>query len=225
MEHGRLVFERSPSPIKEPVTKFGGLPVWVGEPAWPVSAAIHKQMLFIGQVVIDRPLLPVDERRIAYLFITEDDEETVGRLETWSPNSGENAVIIQKVGACPALTIGDGPRLMETYWKNRVRKSRPLELSAEVVIEPAPDISYDDTLQWDESRRIEYFNEQGQVIGGEPDWLQADEGPAGWRLLLQMPSCPWVDGASLDTNWNFGTGNCYVLVSPDCSEGILLWQC
>jgi hypothetical protein len=93
-----LVLRRSPVPIEEPVTKFGGLPVWVGEPAWPTPVATGQKMLFIGQVVIDKRLFPVEEHRLAYLFITEEDDETVGQLETWNPSSGENAVIIQKVG-------------------------------------------------------------------------------------------------------------------------------
>src|SRR5262249_48330321 len=151
--------------------------------------------------------------------------KTAGQLQTWDPNSGENAVVIQKVRRQPTLRIGDGPRLMETYWENRVPKSRPLELSAEILIEPMRDVSDEEAGQWDERRRIEYFNEQGQVIGGAPEWIQADEAPEGWRLLLQMHDYPWVNGESVQTNWNFGTGRCYVLISPDCSEGIFLWQC
>jgi len=57
------------------------------------------------------------------------------------------------------------------------------------------DVSDEEAWQWDERRRIEYFNEQGQVIGGEADWIQAEEGPEGWRLLLQMHDYPWVNGA------------------------------
>ena len=70
MEQGRLILQRAPKPIEEPVTKLGGLPVWVDEPAWPVSAATGEQMLFIGQVAIDQPLFPVKTPRIAYLFVT-----------------------------------------------------------------------------------------------------------------------------------------------------------
>jgi hypothetical protein len=65
----------------EPVTKFGGLLVWVDRPAWPASAATGRQMLFIGQVVVDKPLFRVETPCVAYLFIT-DEGECTGELET-----------------------------------------------------------------------------------------------------------------------------------------------
>lgn len=234
MEHGRLVLQRAAAPIEEPVTKFGGLPVWVEKPAWPVSAATGEQMLFIGQVVVDQPLFPVKTPRIAYLFITEVDETNVGQLATADPNGGENAVVIQDLYPSRQAAIIDGPRLMETYWEGTVRMKRPLELSATVCIEPVPAGLSDEAELSDEERyrlrmdrpyAIEYYNALGQRVGGVANWIQGDEMPEGWRLLLQMHDYPWVDGESLQTSWNFGTGSCYVLISPDCSAGILLWQC
>ena len=226
MEHGRLILQRSSAPIEEPVTKLGGLPVWVNEPAWPVSAATGEQMHFIGQVVIDQPLFPVETPRIAYLFMTEWTETKAG-LVTWDPKKW-GAVIIQDVSAGRQPTIVDGPRLRETYWEGSNQMTRPLELAATVCIEPIPAELSDDErylLLMDRRRKIEYYNALGQKVGGVPNWIQGDEMPEGWRLLLQMNQYPWVDGESIDTNWNFGTGSCYALISPDCSEGILLWQC
>jgi hypothetical protein len=34
-----------------------------------------------------------------------------------------------------------------------------------------------------------------------------------------------MGGESLQTNWNFGAGSCYVFISPDCAQGAMLWQC
>lgn len=226
MDRGRLILQRALEPIKEPVTKIGGLPVWVDEPAWPRSAATGEQMLFIGQVVISRPLFAVEAPRIAYLFITEDTQETVGLLETWSPDSGENAVIIQAPSVGRPPTIIPGRTLKETYWEAGTRMTRPLELAATVSIEPVPaDVPADEVLEWDSAQRIEYENGRGQQVGGIPDWIQHDEGPEGWQLLLQISDYVFVAGETIQTNWNFGTGSCYVMISPDYEEGILLWQC
>jgi hypothetical protein len=228
LEHGRLILRRAPAPIEEPVTKLGGLPVWVDEPTWPVSAASGQQMLFIGQVVIEQPLFPLKTPRIAYLFITEVTEINVAQLWTFDPKSGENAVVIQDASARRQPAIVDGPCLMETYLECRIRMTRPLELAVTVCIEPIPAELSDDEhylLQMDRRRGMEYYNALGQKVGGVPDWIQGDEMPEGWRLLLQMSEHPWVDGEALQTNLNFGRGSCYVLISPDCSEGFLLWQC
>lgn len=40
------------SPIMEPVTKFGGQPVWIGEPQWPVSRQYGTPMQFICQIAL-----------------------------------------------------------------------------------------------------------------------------------------------------------------------------
>ncbi|MFN7922546.1 MAG: DUF1963 domain-containing protein [Bryobacteraceae bacterium] len=222
MEYGRLILHRSTEPIREPVTKFGGLPAWVDKPAWPRSAATGAKMLFIGQVEIDPRLFPVTDRRIAYLFITDNPD-----LETWDPESGENAVIIQVMQPGHSVTIVKGPTLNEMYWEegDDVGRERPLELAAEVVIEPQPDLTDEEIDQLDEEAQKEYFSWLGQSIGGKPDWIQNDEVPDGWPLLLQIGEWPRVAGKSIVPTWNFGTGNCYVLISPDCSKGILLWQC
>jgi hypothetical protein len=64
-----------------------------------------------------------------------------------------------------------------------------------------------------------------QKVGGEAYWIQGDETPKGWRLLLQLGEYPVMDGASVDPTWNFGTGSAYVFISPDCWKGVFLAQC
>jgi|GEM_PF-4199221 len=48
-----IEFVRSDVAINEPVTKFGGQPVWIGEPEWPMSRGRGTPMRFIGQVALD----------------------------------------------------------------------------------------------------------------------------------------------------------------------------
>src|SRR4051812_18836685 len=45
-------FRRVEQPVTEPVTKFGGQPVWLGEPAWPISRSDGVPMQFVCQVSV-----------------------------------------------------------------------------------------------------------------------------------------------------------------------------
>ncbi|CAM00692.1 hypothetical protein A8924_1767 [Saccharopolyspora erythraea NRRL 2338] len=83
----RLRFAEAAGPITEPVTKFGGQPVWLDEPTWPLSASTGRPMRFLGQV-----RLPGDEPRLGYLFITDEEDYVDG---TWEPGGGENAFFAQ----------------------------------------------------------------------------------------------------------------------------------
>ncbi|MFF9457683.1 YwqG family protein [Streptomyces flaveolus] len=75
-----------------PVSKFGGQPVWLQEPAWPVNAQTGEPLVFIGQFRV-----PGDEVRLAYLFLVEDDG-----VMGMDPTSGEADVLIQPDGpVCP----------------------------------------------------------------------------------------------------------------------------
>ncbi|GAA2776158.1 hypothetical protein [Saccharopolyspora taberi] len=80
-------FTEAAEPITEPVTKFGGQPVWLEEPTWPLSAETGRPMRFVGQI-----RLPGDEPRLAYLFITDEEDFVDG---THEPAGGENALFAQ----------------------------------------------------------------------------------------------------------------------------------
>ncbi|WP_229686188.1 hypothetical protein [Longimycelium tulufanense] len=98
-------FVPADGPVSEPVTKFGGQPVWLGEPAWPLSKELGRPMRFLGQV-----RLPGEEVRLAYLFLTDDVAEEVD--STWEPEGGENACFCQP-GRLPSFVstaaISRGP--------------------------------------------------------------------------------------------------------------------
>ncbi|MHC4646114.1 MAG: hypothetical protein ACYTBJ_11470, partial [Planctomycetota bacterium] len=78
-----IEFVQSPKPITEPVTKFGGQPVWIGKPQWPLSKTTNKQMQFICQVKLNADLFGKIRPQMAYLFMTPDDQQHVD--ETWDP--------------------------------------------------------------------------------------------------------------------------------------------
>ncbi|MFE2412643.1 hypothetical protein ACFXDE_30300 [Kitasatospora sp. NPDC059408] len=63
----QMTLRAAEQPIREPVAKLGGQPVWLAEPAWPVDPSSGRPLVFIGQFPI-----PGDELRLAYLFLDEE---------------------------------------------------------------------------------------------------------------------------------------------------------
>lgn len=45
----RLRFVSADGPVREPVTRIGGRPVWLEEPQWPFSRDTGRPFQFVGQ--------------------------------------------------------------------------------------------------------------------------------------------------------------------------------
>ena len=84
-----LEFVSADGPVREPVTKVGGQPVWLEDPQWPLSLDTGEPMHFLGQFALDGG-------RLAYLFMSGEGDEYVD--DTWEPDGGENALVIQPGG-------------------------------------------------------------------------------------------------------------------------------
>ena len=111
-----IEFVESKGPITEAVTKFGGQPVWVDKPQWPVSKRLKKPMQFICQIKIDPALFGECPAQMAYLFMTDDSDDP-GMYDTWDPDGGENAVIVNRIlptGGIGAIT----PDKKKIIWKD-----------------------------------------------------------------------------------------------------------
>ena len=210
-----IVFDEVTAPTGEPVTKFGGQPAWVDRPTWPLSRQTGRPMRFIGQVALDPRIFGTIPPRMAYLFMT-DDEEFVDR--TYEPEGGENAVVLQPGSfAGPALEIAEGPTLYRMAAKPGQDRlvAEPCELAVTLDFGEELESEEDDESEEDQDG---YANK----IGGTPDFLQDDEYPDGgpWRLLLQL------DSSSVPFSINFGDmGVGYAFLSEDGTVGKFLWQC
>lgn len=79
----RPFFSPEDGDIIEPITKFGGQPVWIDGCQWPISASLDIPMSFIGQIRLDDDLFSGHTGKMAYLFMTDGD------ASTWEANSGE----------------------------------------------------------------------------------------------------------------------------------------
>jgi|SRR5882724_139364 len=210
-------------PITAPVTKFGGQPNWLEKPEWPLSKANGEPMRFIGQIALEPELFGNIPGRMAYLFITDDPDVD----DTWSPEGGENALIIQ-----PGITeiktepLSKGPTFYRMVKKLFGAFTLPetLEFGARLSLGDDPEWTDDADKAKLPEDAMEALNKSlaGNKIGGVPGFLQGDEFPDGgpWKLVLQL------DSANVPFDVNFGdAGIGYAFISEDGKRGRFLWQC
>ncbi len=208
-----ISFQETKIPITEPVTKFGGQPVWIEKPEWAISKTTGKPMMFICQIELDKEIFGNIEGKMAYVFMTDDGDNYVDR--TWEADGGENAVVIQPNGNNPeSVSIQTGQSL--SVWKEITGKKERRPFACEFAIGKAEIMS--DVEEDDDEGDFE------NKIGGIPHFLQGEEFPGNnktdWKLLLQL------DSSSVPFEINFGdAGVGYAFISNDGKTGRFLWQC
>lgn len=202
---------KSESKINEPVTKFGCQPNWLEDPQWPISEELNSQMRFICQISLQDELFPDSEGKMAYVFMTEDDEEYADG--TWEPDGGENAIIVQPGGKISVKTVN--------------KPTGPTREEHSVTLIPGEDenfIAESEVFKLSDDEAESYHASiAGNKIGGSPGFMQGDEIPQPeheWNLLLQLDSC------DVPFEINFGdAGIAYAFINRNNIEGKFLWQC
>jgi uncharacterized protein YwqG len=224
MKRHSIEFAETTRAIRDAVTKFGGQPVWVAEPQWPLSAETGQPMRFICQIALVPELFGSIMARMAYIFITDGEDYVDG---TWEPDGGENAVILQPGNPlAPVEPLTEGPTLYrmvkKMFQKRLVPEPCEFGIRASLTEDPAF-VPEEERASWSEDRLEQYaFALAGNKIGGTPIFIQGDKfpGPGSWQLLLQLDSTRvpcWV---------NFGdAGIGYAFISEDGAIGKFLWQC
>jgi len=220
----RIKFEKARETVQKPVTKFGGQPIWLNEPQWPISKETGNPMEFICQLELSEDLFPNSKGRMAYIFMTEEEEYVD---ETWEPDGGENAVIIQP--GTPQVKVSEilnGPTIkkyVEVKDKNRLQPEL-VEFIAKITITSEPDyVTEENRSSWSDTQYEKYAESlHDNKIGGTPIFLQGDEFPKddSYRLLLQL------DSTQVPFYVNFGdSGIGYAFINSDGTVGKFLWQC
>ncbi len=219
----RIEVRRVAQPITLPETKFGGDPVWIDGPQWPLSRRHGCPMQFIAQVAIDPRVFPNAVARMAYIFMTDVD----GGDPTWDPDAGENAVILQ-----PGLptTLAHAP--LHTGPTVLTRRRDPvsgavigerLEYAADLTLREEPAfVPLMDRMDQPKDYHVQYRKDMGgHKIGGSPYFGQNDVFPyADWRLLLQIDG-----GRGMPFEVNFGDGgSAFAIANADVTEAKLLWE-
>jgi hypothetical protein len=188
-----IQYRKVHQPITDSVTKFGGQPVWIEAPQWPVSRMYGKPMQFICKIALPADLFGDLGARMAYLFLTDWDCESVFP-NTMEPDRGENALILQPGGNWegPTIPLLEGASLYRRAHRFGRWEQTPCEFDVELHPgdDPEPgawdDVHSDDKVAWDA-----YFTTLCEdKIGGTP--VPTPFGPrftsayGKWRLLLQL---------------------------------------
>jgi len=178
-------------------------------------------MTFVAQIVVPSDLRPDERVYVAYVFMTGAgfDERA---METWNPEDGETAVILQSsTGSSPVDSTY--PELLKRWEETeRGRVEVPCEYGViESLAHEAEYLTFEQLAQLpddEQTRRSESW--RGNKIGGAPYWLQNEEFPfPDSRLLVQL------EDGTYPFSLNLGTGVGYVFVDSVCEKGKLLWQC
>jgi hypothetical protein len=223
----QMAFRPAASPVRGPVAKLGGQPAWLERPRWPQSAGFKAPMMFVGQFPI-----PGDSVRMAYLFITDDPD---GTAETFDPQGGENALLVQPGGRVPDFLATTGNSTGPSLWRRGASWDEhvPVELRIEMSpLDPAEEQVLGNKIARQEAERAGAFLEVAgtsafspqSYVGGKPRYWQHQTGmPAPWRFFFQLDGSDGWDREPYALNFGGGTG--YAYLSRDEREGRFLWDC
>lgn len=220
-------YTRVTEPIRKAVTKFGGQPVWLEEPTWPISAGWNNPMRFVCQILLEPAVFGEGPRRMAYVFLTQAERDAIedGQFDPdiIFPDEGENCVVLQP-GEPPTVEtkpLEIGPSL---YCNDGSSCELSCNLEASEDYEYIPRDELAKLARQDRGRFDAYCKTlYGDKIGGTPSFGNNDSWPENgqWDLLLQLlpkrrPSDPFYLnlGATLATGFAF--------ISADRKKGCFL---
>ncbi len=227
----------SPTEILEPITKFGGQPVWIAEPRWPLSPETGEQMMFLGQIYLNKELFPESDDTMAYLFFAGESEPLYNEaiaivIQTSESVYTNGAPEIEFVSEATGSAIYELDEDRQPVYKEYRVVLNPIENEDSVPLEERytmNDLDYDTGFQFSRPELA------GNKIGGQPLYIQRLTTPPEqfnseeWLLLLQL--------APTQGYWNNLQPNFYpfymelgefgiltVFISKDCTQAICYIQ-
>lgn len=187
-------------------------------------------MMFIGQLPIPGPTT-----RLAYLFMTDDDN---CMAEGYDPESGDTALLVQPGGRVPSFITTVNRPVGPSLWRRGTTWDE--KIPTELLVELAP-MDSDDERRIDaaiadqDAARAGIFNTNfdevdalpESYLGGRPLLWQPLNIEVGepWQFLFQL-DCGDDGYDSATYTLNFGeSGTGYGFLSPDHLEGRFYWDC
>ncbi|HAS42580.1 MAG TPA: hypothetical protein DCS93_19020 [Microscillaceae bacterium] len=186
------------TPITEPITKFGGQPVWINTPHWPIDPASGEKMMFQSQIVLDPALFPDSNGAIAYIFYGDEEQlsnyDFVVVLQT-----KENESLNTQTEEIDFVNEATGPAIYE--WveiggeEEKVSKEYKVVIESVIEEEDLPLLErYDEMndLDYDAGYQFSKTELAGNKIGGQPFYITGLDTPPEhfvadqWEQLMQL---------------------------------------
>ncbi len=184
-------FKEVNSPITAPVTKFGGQPVWLEEPKWPLSAHNGKPIPFLCQVKLEPELFETIDATMAYIFRDGDGDDMAAVLQPGNVVARHD--LYGAEGDFPLFSDQEkGPTLTKSVQENSTYKRIEIECSVDLKAGQDSPYAYDNEREnWSEEKGNRYYSKTiGYKIGGSPcnfdDEFMPEKLHEQWNLLLQM---------------------------------------
>ena len=194
-----LELRPAPLPVREPVTKFGGQPVWLDAPTWPI-AADDGPMIYMAQFAVPG----VDG--LAYLFIDPSEDvdyadPSFGGCLLMQPGPPPSRYLAGAIGPTYASEVHEEafdrfvPRLTGRLIESLPTLEEGRDFPDWEPFRQDPPAERDDDRDWNK-------------VGGTPLYLQGGPPPGEWQFLFQftahLAGREMADGAQ-----------CYGLIGPD----------
>ncbi|OCR00959.1 hypothetical protein BCD67_06260 [Oscillatoriales cyanobacterium USR001] len=184
----------SPTKIEQQITKFGGQPVWISQPYWPLCPETGKQMMFLGQISLNQELFPNSNGIMVYLFFSGESEPIYKEAIAAVIQSTEN-VYKSADSQIEFVSEAIGPVIYELDENRQI-----LYKEYQVILNP---IGNEDWIPLNERYTANDFDIDtgfqfsqpelaGNKIGGQPLYIEGLSNPPEpfnseeWLLLLQL---------------------------------------
>ncbi|WP_128979448.1 hypothetical protein [Streptomyces roseicoloratus] len=222
----RMSFRAAPGPVTDPVSKFGGQPVWLDGPAWPVHPRTGEPLVFIGQFRV-----PGNEVRLAYLFLHEEGMDMGGN----AAEDGEAVVLVQPGGRIPSFaSIGPPSTQGRTLWRWGPDDTEvPVEWLTDLApMPPELDEAASQAAAWSrwlrsEGPEVEYPYEERPKDFLEGEALYPNDRVFGidssWLFFCQFEDRGEAESDPFFLNFGYGSG--FLFLSSDHLEGRFMWDC
>ncbi len=209
-------FTETTEPITEAITKFGGQPVWLEEPRWPLCPKNGKLIPFLGQIRLEPAIFGEIEAKMAYIFLGSDDP---GGADGWPTDHGDSAVVLQPGNRVfTGLYDGDSSAsdyIVQATGPTTTKSNSSVSVECAVQTQLGSDPTSYDFVQ-DDSGDEYCIQGRGHKIGGTPNpWGGDIHINDSERRLLQMESIDETD-TPIPFGVYYGDGGCgWWVISSD----------